>query len=169
MPPCLTLSIIRYVSRVMQWSNAGKGVPLFPTSWCSSHWKESLRVALDYSHLLSFPKKGDLGIAKNYRGIALTSITAKIYNALLRNRIEPKIEKILRKNQNGFRRNWTTTLQILTIRRILERVREKKTWGNTIIRRFLQSIWLHTQREDGANTTRLWPLQRNRRSHDDAI
>ena len=42
--------------------------------------------------ILSFPKKGDLGIAKNYRGIPLTSIAAKIYIALLGNRIEPKIE-----------------------------------------------------------------------------
>ena len=49
--------------------------------------------------------KGDLGIAKNYRGITLTTIAAKVYNALLHNRIEPKIEKILKKNQNGFRRN----------------------------------------------------------------
>ena len=65
-----------------------------------------------------FPKKDDLGLAKNYRGITLTSIAAKIYNALLRNRIEPKIEEILRKNQNGFQRNKSTTSQILTIRRI---------------------------------------------------
>ena len=48
--------------------------------------------------ILPFPKKGDLGLAKNYRGITLTSIAAKIYNALLRNRIEPKIDNILRKN-----------------------------------------------------------------------
>ena len=74
--------------------------------------------------ILSFPKKGDLGLAKNYQGITLTSIAAKIYNALLRNRIEPKID-ILRKNQNGFRRNRSTTSQILTIRRILEGVRAK--------------------------------------------
>ena len=59
--------------------------------------------------ILPFPKKGDLGLAKNYRGITLTSIAAKIYNALLRNRIEPKIDNILRKNQNGFRRNRSTT------------------------------------------------------------
>ena len=52
--------------------------------------------------ILPFPKKGDLGLAKNYRGITLTSIAAKIYNALLRNRIEPEIDNILRKNQNGF-------------------------------------------------------------------
>ena len=38
----------------------------------------------------SFPKKGDLGLAKNYRGITLTSIAAKIYNALLQNRKNPK-------------------------------------------------------------------------------
>ena len=36
--------------------------------------------------------------------------------------IEPKIDNILRKNQNGFQRNRSTTSQILTIRRILEGV-----------------------------------------------
>ena len=50
---------------------------------------------------------------------------AKIYNALLRNHIEPKTEKILRKNQNCFRRNQPTKSQILTIRLILEGVRAK--------------------------------------------
>ena len=75
--------------------------------------------------ILPFPKNDDLGLAKNYRGITLTSIAAKIYNALLRNRIEPKIDNILRKNQNGFRRNRSTTSQILTICRILEGVRAK--------------------------------------------
>ena len=58
--------------------------------------------------ILPFPKKGVLGLAKNYWGIALTSIAAKIYYALLRNHIGPKID-ILRKNQNGFRRNRSTT------------------------------------------------------------
>ena len=62
--------------------------------------------------ILPFPKKGDLGLAKNY-------------NALLRNRIEPKIDNILRKNHNGFRRNKSTTSEILTIFRILEGVRAK--------------------------------------------
>ena len=75
--------------------------------------------------ILAFPKKSDLRLPKNYRGTTLTSIAAKIYNALLRNCIEPKIDNILRKNQNGFRRNRSTTSQILTIRRILEGVRAK--------------------------------------------
>ena len=77
--------------------------------------------------ILPFPKKGDHGLAKNYRDITLIFLTAEIYNALLRNRIEPKIDNILRKNQNGFRRNRSTTSQILTIRRVLEGVRAKNS------------------------------------------
>ena len=46
-------------------------------------------------------------------------MAAKINYALLHNCIEPEIEKILRKNQNGFQRNQSTTSQILTICRIL--------------------------------------------------
>ena len=51
MSPCVTLSIIRYGSRV-KWSNPGKGVALFPTPWCSSYRKGSLRVTLDYGRQL---------------------------------------------------------------------------------------------------------------------
>ena len=35
-PPCLTISNIRYVLRI-KWSNPGKGVSLSPTPWCSSY------------------------------------------------------------------------------------------------------------------------------------
>ena len=48
---CLTLSIIRYVSRV-KWSNPRKGVAPYPTSRCSSYWKWSFWVTLNYSHHL---------------------------------------------------------------------------------------------------------------------
>ena len=75
--------------------------------------------------ILPFPKKGDLGLTDNYRGITLTAIASKIYNSLLRNRIQPHIEPILRKNQNGFRRERSTVGQILTVRRIIEGVRAK--------------------------------------------
>ena len=50
MPPCLTLSIIRYRSKV-KWRNSGKVSPT-PTPRCSSFWKGSLRVALEYGHQL---------------------------------------------------------------------------------------------------------------------
>ena len=34
------------------WVNPGKGVAPSPTPWCSSSWKESLWVTLDYSRQL---------------------------------------------------------------------------------------------------------------------
>ena len=49
LPPCLKLSNIRYVSR-LKLSNPGKGVRPSPTPRCSSYWKGSLLVALDYGH-----------------------------------------------------------------------------------------------------------------------
>ena len=42
-PPCLTLSNIRYISRV-KWSNPGKVVVPSLTPWCCSYWKGSLLV-----------------------------------------------------------------------------------------------------------------------------
>ena len=85
--------------------------------WLTDGWRDT--------SYLSPKKQGDLRLAKNCIGITLTSIAAKIYNVLLRNHIEPKIDNILRKNQNGFRRNRSTTSQTLTIRRISEGVQGK--------------------------------------------
>ena len=48
--PCLTLSIIRLVSRV-KWINSGKGVEHSFITRYSSYWKGSLRVALDDGRL----------------------------------------------------------------------------------------------------------------------
>ena len=90
--------------------------------YCNAVYNQNIIDRWTKGCILPLPNKGDLGIAKNYCGITLTSIATKIYNALLRNRIAPKTGKILRKNQNGFRRNRPTTSQILTIRRILEGV-----------------------------------------------
>ena len=74
------------------------------------------------SQIIPIPKKGDLTIPTNYRGISLLPIAAKIYNKLILNRLRPKIEPILRKNQNGFRPGRSTLGQILTLRRIIEEI-----------------------------------------------
>ena len=103
-------------------------------------WKTRQFDDILLRHILPFPKKDDIGIAKNYRGITLTSIAAKICNVLLGNRIEPKIDNILRKNQNGFRRNRSTTSKILTIRRILEGVRAKNLQATILFVNFTKTF-----------------------------
>ena len=73
--------------------------------------------------ILHFPKKVNLTITDNYRGINLTPISAIIYNLMILNRIRPYVDPILRKHQNGFRTNRSTSGQILAIRRIIEGVK----------------------------------------------
>ena len=66
--------------------------------------------------------------------------------ALIRNCIEPEIEKILRKNQNGFRRNRSTTSQILTIRRNLKGICAKNL-NTTICCIAMNTIHTHIHAE----------------------
>ena len=51
MPPCLTLSTIKYGLRV-KWSNTWKAVTPCSTFLCSTYWKGSLLVALVYGRQL---------------------------------------------------------------------------------------------------------------------
>ena len=72
------------------------------TTYCNAVYNQNIIDRWTKGCILPFPKKGDLGITKNYECITLTSIAAKIYNSLLLNCLEPEIEKVLWKNQNGF-------------------------------------------------------------------
>ena len=52
--------------------------------------------------ILSFLKKDDLGIPKNYSGLTLITIVARTYNVLFLNHIKFEVKNVLRKNQNNF-------------------------------------------------------------------
>ena len=86
----------------------------FITSVPPSKWLES--------GIVPVPKKGDLTNPLYYRGISLIPIAAKIYNKLILNRLIPHVDPILRMNQNGFRKGRSTIAQILTLRRIIEKM-----------------------------------------------
>ena len=133
---------------------------------CNAVYNQNLIDRWMKECILPFLKKNDLGLAKNYRGITLTFIVAKIYNVLLRNRIEHKIDNILRKKQKGFRRNRSTTSQILAIRKNpLRRTGKIKPTGDNTICRLYQGLWFHSQREDGINPSGIRSTKRDRRSN----
>ena len=46
-PLCLTLGIVKVWIKGI-WGKPGKGLVPSPTPWCSSYWKGSLQVTLDY-------------------------------------------------------------------------------------------------------------------------
>ena len=73
--------------------------------------------------ILQIPKSGDLSNTKNYRGIALSSVVAKLINKMILNRLQPKMDNFLRNNQNGFRPGRSTTTHILALRRLIEEVK----------------------------------------------
>ena len=104
---------------------------------------------------------------KNYRGITLFTIAIKVYDAWLLNHIWPEVEIILRKNQKSFKKllihNFSNSDFSLNHQKSIW----KTSWGNTLVCRFFQGIWFHTQRKDGANTSSIWSAQRNCYSYND--
>ena len=76
------------------------------------------------SVIVNLPKKGDLSLMTNYRGISLLSIAAKVYNKIILNRIRDEVDPILRKNQAGFRSGRSCAQQIHILRRVLEGFRD---------------------------------------------
>ena len=70
---------------------------------------------LSILNIIPIPKKGDLRLCSNYRGISITSLVAKTYNRMILNSIRPHLDCHLRKNQNGFRSGRTITSQILAL------------------------------------------------------
>ena len=73
--------------------------------------------------MITIPKKGCLSQPSNYRGITLTSISSKVYNLLLLNRISKHLEPMLRENPNGYRKGPSNLPQILALRRIIEEIK----------------------------------------------
>ena len=61
-----------------------------------------------------------------YRGINLTAIASKIYNKFIFKRLVLPLDRILRRNQKGFRRGRSTISQILALRRIIEEIRNSR-------------------------------------------
>ena len=117
--------------------------------------------------ILLFSKKGYLGLAKNYRGITFTSISAKTYNALLRNRIEPKIENIGKtKMSSGGIDPWRHKfwLSIVFLKGYAQNTLRQQYYLSILPR-----LWFHSRMIDGANSTRLLHTKRNCCCHNDVL
>ena len=84
------------------------------------HWNLTPPNQWITSIIVLLPKKGDLSLMTNYRGISLLSIAAKVYNKILLNRIRDEVDPILKKNQAGFRPGRSCAQQIHILRRVLE-------------------------------------------------
>jgi hypothetical protein len=69
-------------------------------------------------------KKGEKSECSNYRGISLHNTAYKILAIAINNRLTTYAEDLLSQEQNGFRRNMSTTDNIFIMRQILEKCYE---------------------------------------------
>ena len=70
------------------------------------------------------PKKGDLSHCNNNRGITLRSTASKLYQIILLRRLNDGLERLLRENQCGFRKNRSCVDQIYSLRSIIHNFTE---------------------------------------------
>jgi hypothetical protein len=75
------------------------------------------------SAIVPLHKKGPFHDPSNYRGIALTSTAAKLFNKMFLYRLRSLIDHKLRSSQNGFRPHRSCTQHIMALRRIVENCR----------------------------------------------
>ena len=82
-------------------------------------WKTALIVRL--------PKKGDLGLCNNWRGVVLLSITCKVFSRVIFNRISLAVGPLLYREKVGFRKGKSCNNQFFTLRQILEQSHKLNT------------------------------------------
>ena len=92
---------------------------IWETEETPGDWKMGLIIKL--------PKKGDLSLCKNWRGITLLSITSKVFSRVILDRISEALDPLLRKEQECFRKGKSCGDHIFTLRQILEQCQEWNT------------------------------------------
>ena len=93
---------------------------------CNKAWNEGT-VPEDWNKPIPvpIPKKGDLSECSNYRIISLISHTGKVLLIVLLNKLTQQLDPYLSEEQAGFRKDRSTIHQILTLRLLAEKQRDK--------------------------------------------
>jgi len=63
-------------------------------SFCNASFKGNRPKEWGLLGIIPIPKKGDLTVTDNYRGISLTQIASKVYNRCLLNRVRHVIDEV---------------------------------------------------------------------------
>ena len=97
------------------------------------HFDETVAEELTYLFKLihydrqMMPKKGNLSVCNDWRGIALLSIPGKVLCSVLLNRLRGHVDSRLREEQAGFRKGRSCIEQIFTLGTIIEQSLEHQT------------------------------------------
>ena len=103
--------------------------------------------------IIPIPKKTSKSM-KDFRGISLMSVAAKLYNRMILNRIYTPIDNILRPNQAGFRRGRNCAEQIHILRRLIEGYHQRQLPLAITFVDFSKAF-------DSINRNRMWKILRH--------
>ena len=87
-----------------------------PQAWCDAE-------------LIPIPKKGDLSLCDNWRGIALLDVVRKVVGRLIQNRLQHLAELELPESQCGFWNGRSCTDQIFAVSQVIEKIHEHHDIG----------------------------------------
>ena len=74
--------------------------------------------------LIPVPKKGDLTICDNWRGISLLDVVGKLFAKVIQKRLQGVVEDVVSDSQCGFRKGRGCTDMIFCMRQLVEKTRE---------------------------------------------
>ena len=92
--------------------------------FCKIWEQENVPTVWKNGYLVKLPKKGNLGMCKNWRRITLLSVPSKVFTHILLDRMKGALDEKLREEQAGFRKNKSCTDHIATLRIIIEQSTE---------------------------------------------
>ena len=96
---------------------------LFHQIWACGEVPQEWRDAL----IVPIPKKGDLSVCDNWRGISLLDIGGKLFGKIIQKRLQEVAEEVLLDSQCGFRRGRGCVDMIFCARQIIEKSIEHDT------------------------------------------
>ena len=74
--------------------------------------KEEIPAERKEGYIIKIPKKGDMRLCDNHRGITLLSVPGKILNRIILERMKGKVDQTLHEQHAGFRNDRSCTDQI---------------------------------------------------------
>ena len=103
--------------------SCGPHIILFCTVWreeqVPSEWRDAVLVPI--------PKKGDLTLCDNWRGISLLDVVGKLFAKIVQSRLQMVVEDLVPDSQCGFRKGKGCIDMIFCARQLVEKAREHNT------------------------------------------
>ena len=118
---------------------------------CSHHHKRTSTHKTVEAVIVPLPKKGNLEICDNWRGISLLSVPGKVFGRIIADGVQKLAETMINETQCGFRKMRGCNDMVFVARQLQEKAREQQCSLNICFFDIKKAY-------DTVNRDILWPL-----------